>query len=125
MAKPRVLNLGDVNSKFANMTQALQGELLGKATQAGMLIIVNRAKSTVHKITGTLSSSIHVGEPKINGTQATVKGGTNLEYARTEEFGNEFRPPHPYMRPAFDNGKDEALQEITNALRDIVRASVR
>ncbi len=122
--KPRVLNMNQVNAKFAKMTMALQGHILGKAAQAGMLLIVNEGKERVHKITGTLARSLHVGQPSSNGDSATVRGGTNVSYAATEEFGNEFRPPHPYLRPAFDNQKEAALAEVSAALADMVRASV-
>jgi HK97 gp10 family phage protein len=105
------------------MAQAMQGQALGAALQAGMLIIVNDAKDIVHKVTGNLARSLHVGEPIIEGSRATVRGGTNVEYAATEEFGNEFRPPHPYLRTAYDNNKEAAKEEAGAALADIVRQS--
>jgi HK97 gp10 family phage protein len=121
--KPRVLNIKQVNAKFERMAQAMQGQALGAALQAGMLIIVNDAKDIVHKVTGNLARSLHVGEPIVEGSRVEVRGGTNVEYAATEEFGNEFRPPHPYLRPAYDNNLAAAEEERNEALIDIVRAS--
>lgn len=121
--KARVLNMNRVNGKFASMGRAMQGQALGAAAQAGMLIIINDAKVIVHKVSGNLARSLHVGEPIIEGSQAIVRGGTNVEYAATEEFGNEFRPPHPYLRPAYDNNVEAAKAEAGAALADIVRES--
>jgi HK97 gp10 family phage protein len=121
--KARVLNMNRVNGQLQAMSQAMQGKALGAAAQAGMLIIINDAKVIVHKVSGNLARSLHVGEPIIEGSRATVRGGTNVEYAATEEFGNEFRPPHPYLRPAYDNNLQAAKEEAAAALADIVRES--
>lgn len=33
-----------------------------------------------------------------------------------EEFGNAHQPPHPFMRPAWESTKDQALKIITDTL---------
>ena len=33
-----------------------------------------------------------------------------------EEFGTHNQPPHPFMRPAWDSGKDQALADIKDEL---------
>jgi len=83
------------------------------------------------------------GEEKSN-EQCIVHVGTNVEYAAIQEFGGlveakkapylKFQspkgvwhsvksvqiPPHPYLRPAFDENKERAQEEIRLALKDIV-----
>ena len=33
-----------------------------------------------------------------------------MEYGRFYEYGTSKMPAHPFLRPAFDAGKDEALR---------------
>ena len=42
-------------------------------------------------------------------------------YWRFEEFGTVKRPPHPFLRPAFDLKAGEALSVFTNTLRNKIR----
>ena len=124
MATATVKNLESVNRKFAKMSAAMKGRALERAGMAGILPIVNQAKIIVHKITGNLSRSIHAEPSEVSERQAIVRAGTNVEYAAAEELGNEHRPPHPYMRPAFDDKRDEAVHETAESLRHLVRGSV-
>lgn len=41
-----------------------------------------------------------------------ASGGGVLNYATFVEFGTNDTPPQPYMRPAWDGGKDKALDYI-------------
>lgn len=125
MATANVKNLNGVNSNFAKMSSAMKGRALERAGMAGMLPIVNEAKIIVHVISGTLMRSIHAQATEVSERRAIVKGGTNVEYAAAEELGNEHRPPHPYMRPAFDGKRHEAVKETADVLRQLVRASVK
>lgn len=121
--KSKVKNIGDVNAVFANMQQAMRAEVLGQAANAGMIVIINEAKTIVHKISSTLARSLHNGPPIVSGTEVTVRGGTNVEYGGFEEFGTVFRPPHPYLRPAYADKRSEAVREVRASLVIIVRAS--
>lgn len=124
MATATVKNLESVNRKFARMSAAMKGRALERAGMAGMLPIVNEAKIIVHKISGNLSRSIHPEPSEVSERRAVVKGGTNVEYAATEEFGDEHRPPHPYMRPAFDGKRYEAVRETAESLHQLVMGSI-
>ena len=124
MATATVKNLNEVNRKFAKMSAAMKSRALERAGMAGMLPIINEAKGIVHVVSGTLMRSIHAQATEVSERRAVIKGGTNVEYAATEELGNEHRPPHPYMRPAFDSKRDEAVQETAESLRHLVRGSI-
>jgi len=74
--------------------------------------------------------------------------GTNVVYAAIQEFGGTITPrrapflrfqidgewvsaksvripAHPYVRPTFDEDGDEAVREVGEALRDIIRAAAK
>ncbi len=67
-----------------------------KALTESAILVENKAVTTVHVDTGALKGSI-----KRDVEKTTAYIGTNLEYAPFEELGTRFRPPHPYLRPAF------------------------
>ena len=92
----------------------MTGEKMLGATLAGALILRNRAKQLVSKVTGTLSRSIHIGDATglvpvdvftpsegpgysdIGGTIVVPGGvrvevGTNLVYAAIQEFGGTIK----------------------------------
>ncbi len=55
-----------------------------------------------------------------------VSGGGVLNYATFAEFGTNDTRARPFMRPAFDGGKDEALNYIiANLGKEIDRAATR
>jgi hypothetical protein len=44
---------------------------------------------------------------------------------REIEFGNHETPPHPFMGPAFDSSKDEALSAMVDSLREGIAAAAK
>jgi hypothetical protein len=126
---------------------ALTPERLEAAAIAGGLKIVNAAKRNAPVLTGTLRRSIHIGghtdlsgglggnakdlgRGEMTNTKVTIRIGTNLDYAPRIEYGftgtdsrgsHYHQPPHAYLRPAFDEHKDEAIAETAEALRILVR----
>lgn len=93
------------------------------------------------------------GPGTLSGPERTNKGvkifvGTDLEYAAIQEYGGEIVPKRarvlrfkvdgewvqarrvripaqPYVRPTFEADGQEAQAEVGEALRDIIRASVK
>lgn len=131
---------------------SVAGEKIEAALVAGALLPMNRAKALAHVITGTLRRSIHIGGwtqmspdfaqggaspySDIGGNKhgednARIFVGTNVAYGRREEFGfigtdslgRTFnQPPHPYLRPAFDD-QESIDREVKAALDDLVLAA--
>lgn len=93
--------------------------------RAGLLIIENQAKRNIQNrgehpmATGTLAASIH-SVVKVNAKSVEGRTGTNAEYAKRHEF----LPGHAILRPAYDQKKGEAKQEIYDALRDLIAGSI-
>lgn len=125
------------------------GQALEDGLAAGAMLVVNDAKRIVHKVTGTLSRSLHVGGhtelardfagsqgySDVGGNRhdaltAEIYAGTNLVYAAREEFGffgadklgrvYSFSG-HPYLRPAFDLNA-ERVPEAAAKVFDQARA---
>jgi HK97 gp10 family phage protein len=117
---------------------------LEAAVVAGAFLVRNSASEKAPYKTGNLRSSIHV-EPKSSGKdEAIAEVGTSEEYARIQEYGGTitaknkpylvFRtedgkwhsvksvtiPPHPYLRPAFDENKARVKSEIERAVKKLL-----
>jgi len=90
---------------------------LGVAVGAAALIVSNDAKSNAPYLTGNLRRSIHIEPDDSSGERVVVKVGTDVEYARYQEFGTSTIPPHPYLRPALDQNKDKVKAEIKRVMR--------
>lgn len=68
-----------------------------KALNKKAIRIVREAQKNSPVDTGRLRSSITF-EEKENGIGVSV--GTNVQYAKFQEFGTENMPAQPYLRPA-------------------------
>lgn len=101
--------------------------LAGKATpaqaraalMAGGLPIQTAAAQKARVRTGTLRRSIHT-ETAETSEGAVARVGTNVEYAPHQEFGTSRMSGQPYLRPAYDEKRGEALKEIAGALKEMV-----
>lgn len=102
-------------------------KLAGKATKAqaraalmaGALPIQTAAVQKAPVLTGTLRRSIHT-ETAETSDGAVARVGTNVEYAPAQEFGTSRMAGQPYLRPAYDEKKGEALRETARALTEMV-----
>lgn len=124
---------------------------LEAAAIAGGLKIVNAAKRNAPVLTGTLRRSIHIGghadlsgglrgnardlgRGELSDRKVQIRIGTDLDYAARIEYGftgtdsrgrHYSQPPRPYLRPAFDEHRDEAVREVGEALKVLVAKAVR
>ncbi len=144
-----VLGTESLQRKLDALGHATRGQMLERAVVAGALLIQNAAKEGTPFRTGTLRRSIHIGghddlnpdgvsgkidPPEVTADRVAVFVGTDVEYARRVEYGFEgddvlgrtyHQPAQPYLRPAVDETRREVVQEIGEALRDLIRAAVR
>lgn len=114
--KVQIKGLDDLKAAFAKLDKTMQGQTLKNAVRAGSLPIQNTAVVRCPKKSGNLSRSIHT---EITGTNTYVQAdiGTDVEYAPYVEFGTIHQSAQPYLRPAFDEQKDNAIKEIGDALK--------
>lgn len=137
-------------AKMARLEAALTPERLEAAGIAGALKIVNAAKRNAPVVTSTLRRSIHIGghtaltgalegnakdlgKGEMSAQRVNIRIGTDLSYAARIEYGftgrdsrgrNYDQPPKPYLRPAFDEHKDEAIREVGIALTILVKKAL-
>lgn len=157
--KMKLRRLGD----DAWVKQALEDSLV-----AGALLVVNEAKKKAPYRTGNLRRSLHVGgyghktrdfsaakecsdigKPPRFGLRVRVRCGTNLIYARIQEYGGTivaknkpflvFKtrdgrwhsvksvtiPARAYLRPAFDEKRRQAVNEVRDIMHDKVLRRVK
>lgn len=135
----------ELKKQLQSLGTVANGKMLERATVAGALLIQNDAKRRAPYLSGNLRRSIHIGghddlnpggagainttgagvpQPRIESNRATVYIGTDVVYAATHEFGRDTIAAQPYLRPAFDSQRGEAVREIGAALRDLIRAAI-
>lgn len=69
----------------------------------------------VEVISGTYTGNA----PADDDHQTTVYVGTNVEYAPYQELGTEKMDARPFLRPAFENFREEIKQIIEKCLRSV------
>jgi HK97 gp10 family phage protein len=118
---------------FRALDEAARGANLMIAAKAGILPIQNAAIENAPYLSGTLSRSIHTEEVEQTKHSAKVTTGTDLNYAARQEFGfndtdalgrTYHQPARPYMRPAYDRHRADAIAEVSDALRSLILAAV-
>jgi len=125
----------DATTFMANLA-GLKPKYMAACEQAmlkGGWIIANEAAANVRRnksvITGNLMGSIHPEIGKVTPDSVDVLIGTNLVYAKRVEYGffgkdriGRFftQRPRPYLRPAFDTKKQEALAFIASEIKKTV-----
>jgi HK97 gp10 family phage protein len=141
--KYTIIGSKELIAKFNKLGEAARGKALENSLVDGGLLISNSAKKKAPYISGTLKRSIHVGghiaesapgfttndvagnysdvgENITSETSASILVGTNLEYAKHQEYGTSKMAARPYLRPALDEEKENVKDEIGAALKVLI-----
>ena len=110
---------GELVAKLKRLAAKATPAQARAALMAGGLPIQTAAAQKARVKTGTLRRSIHT-EAEETAKGAVARVGTNVEYAPAQEFGTSRMSGQPYLRPAFDEKRGEALKEIERVLRMMV-----
>ena len=139
-----------LKAKLAALGDVASARVLMTALKAAALPIQNEAKRRAPYRSGTLSRGITIEERESTATRARVAVSTSkIPYARIQEYGGTIRakgggfltfktsdgrwvrvrqvtiPARPYLRPAFDAMKGEAVAEFAAAIRDQIGEAIR
>jgi HK97 gp10 family phage protein len=137
-----IIGLAEFEQKLKALSEAVRGKKLELALKSGALLIQGPAKEKAPVRTGNLRRSIQI-ETSSSGDTAEARIGTNLVYARIQEFGGTIVPKskpmlawkgddgwhfahkvevpaHPYLRPAFDEHHGAAVTEVGKALKILI-----
>lgn len=117
----KVTIIGDKTVKGSLDRKAkLAREKVKAAVRSGGLIISNEAKENrVPVRTGNLKRSIHPEPIEVGGGAISVQIGTNVDYARSIEFGGSKRAPDGYLRISLDTKGDDAIREVKGAIKQL------
>lgn len=125
----RIKNPKDLQRAFDKLDKLTKARYLTAAVNAGLQPINNAAQEKAPYLTGTLRRSIHTEIMQSSDTYCEGASGTNLDYAARVEFGFKAtdslgrsydQPAKPYMRPAFDENRAKAVDEMRDSLNDIL-----
>ena len=109
------------------------GAQLAPAVDAGLLVIQNEIVENAPYKTGNYKRSWHLGEARTTSTSAYNTTGSDVVYGARLEFGFEDtdslgrsyqQAAQPHVRPAFDNKREAAIKEVTDALAAILAAGL-
>lgn len=107
---------------------------VGTAMALAAVKVKNRARGRVPKVTRTLERSIHPDNLQVGNSKVTIDIGTDVEYARrielgfagTDSLGRRYnQPAHPYLRPALMDSKQEVQQDVSRAMKAMIRSKAR
>ena len=102
------------------LLDAMRAKLV-PAVQAGALLIENDAKLNSPVRTGTLRRSIHTDVDQESEDRVSARVSPGVDYGVYVEMGTRKMAAHPYLRPAFESQKDAAIEEVKNALAEMLR----
>lgn len=108
----------ELQRKLAHLQGKVTPGKLESAIRAGLLIVEADAKRRAPVLTGALRSSIHT-ETQSSGKGATGRTGTNIEYGPFVELGTFRASARPYLRPAMDVNRADALREVVDVLEEM------
>lgn len=104
------------------------GTISGRAVVGGLLRSSIVEHTDPHKWNSVVIRVRNKGIAKINGKIRILRPGSSPGYWWLVEFGTSRMPAHPFMRPAFEAKKREAVTVFVNSMRrglDSVAQSLR
>ena len=129
----QVEGLKELEQKLLSFGDKLARNGLRAAVAAGARVVVKEARANVPVDTGTLKKAIYqkqIREESGNTQQTFYVGarhgkkeqakGRDAWYFPFVEFGTEKMPARPFMRPACESTKDEAIEAIKSRLAERV-----
>lgn len=133
MAVTYVKGTKELEAALEKLRKAGAGAKMATAVDAGLLVIQNEIVANAPYKTGTYKRSWHLGTPETSSTSAYNTTGTDVIYGPRLEFGFEasdalgrsyHQAAQPHVRPAFDGKRDEALAEVSAALKALIDGAV-
>lgn len=129
----RVDGLRELGDRMKSLSKDVNNRIGRAATAAGAVVIRNAAQAKVPVDTGNLKKNIIVkrlpkGESPLTsehivtvrkGKLTAKQKGSGLKdafYGSFVEFGTAKMPARPYLRPAFDQNKERAVEAIKDRI---------
>lgn len=132
-----VEGLVELQEALRELPDATARNVLRRVAKKVLTPIADRARQLAPMDDGRLRASITVGNRLTRRQRSqSERGDPNdvvmyagagaLPQAHMQEFGTQHSPPQPFMRPAWDQGKDRVLESIKEDLwTEIEKAAKR
>jgi len=134
------VDMGHLLKKLRKLPEKVRKNVIVGAVRAGAKPIVEEAKKNAPVRTGALRDSIGVKKMRTrdknivlftispmrksiakhfraNGVRWSIKGEVDPYYAHFVEFGTKKMAAHPFMRPAYENKGEEAIDAAREYMR--------
>jgi len=135
----QVTGLSELLQNLRTLPGKVQAKALQRAVGAGAEVIRAEAElrapvhtgkiGKAHPPAGTLKKSVYKARllDECTATRETwqVNVRKKAYYAHMVEFGTVKMAPRPFMRPAWDSKKDDALDAIRTKLSEAVRSALK
>ena len=128
----KIEGMEETLKSFQSVTRDIKTKALTQAMWAGIKPMAEAVSTDVPVVHGDLAVhlkvQVHVDDEGDRGALAVVDFGKEHSKARWVEYGHEEvshepkhqvvgeAPPHPFIRPAFERTRDEALVEFKAAM---------
>ncbi len=124
-----LLGLDKLESKLSDIALTVQRKTLIKATKRGGELIRAEAQARAPRRTGRLAENeimvLRTSENTATDVGVRIGPAIGVFYGLFEEIGTAHSTADPFLRPAFDDKKAEALQiaseEFDAAIDEVVR----
>jgi HK97 gp10 family phage protein len=103
--------------KFKSIGKQVYTQQEQAVMQAGMLV-ERDAKINVPVDTGRLRSSIATRLSESSSNNISAEVGTNVQYAKSVEYGTSRMGAQPYLYPALENNKQKILKMLAKAFKE-------
>lgn len=120
--------LEDLDQALAGVVAALSGEQLQACTQAAAQPILRDAEQRIPRRTGEtaqhlVTRSQHTERSATTSIEVLESAAGGQEHqAVFLEYGTEHMAPRPFMRPAFEVGREPAVQTFEQKLQENLKA---
>lgn len=117
----RVEGLRELDAALGELPKATGRNVLRRVGRAGLEPVIEDAAERAPTLFGDLQGSITVStkRPRRHRKESEVEvygGPTNLPQAHLQEFGTQHHGPQPFLRPAWDAGRDGVLEFVRTEL---------
>lgn len=123
-----IRGLDELEAKLKKLSRVGQRKVLQKALKIGAEPIRQEAEDTAPRDTGRLAENeiVSLSQAESAPDQAVVKIGPSMQafYGLFDELGTVFMVAQPFLEPALQRKKDEAIDQASAVLKDEVDKAV-
>lgn len=125
--KVKIRGLKQLRQNLDRVADSVAGAALEDAVKAAAEVIRSDASRRAPHRTGRLRIHVVIGDPQREGDGVKVKVGPDKEgfYGMFQEFGTRHHPPQPFLRPAFDNRREAAVNAAKTRIERALRRAAK